>query len=92
MSVFFAEVFAKPYGGAWQVAETAEKALRGARSTACETAKTERGSYVLEFADDAEPTGASDLYGGWRAKACPIRVVSKNKIKASDGSLMGNGE
>jgi hypothetical protein len=88
MSVFYAEVSATPYGGGWAVRDTPEAALKAARSNAGNTARTERGSYVLEFPDNAEPTIISD-FGGWRANAHPIRVVSKHKVKASDAQLLG---
>jgi hypothetical protein len=93
MSEYYAEVFARPYGGAWAVRDTPEAALKAARSTACNTARTERGSYVLEFPDGADPRIATD-FGGWRANAHPLRVVSRNKIPArtTDNELLGRDQ
>ena len=91
--IYYAEVFARPYGGAWAVRDTPDKALKAARSTACNTARTERASYVLEFPDDADVTSANPLYGGWLVSngIPPTRVVSRNRLDASvtDNQLLG---
>lgn len=86
--IYFAEVFYS-YGGGWAVADEPRKALRDARRHVGATARTEHASYVLEFPDGANPHCASDLSGGWRADAFPIRVVERHKTTATDDQLLG---
>jgi hypothetical protein len=87
--IYYAECFAKPYGGGWAVAETPEEALKRARRNVGETARHERASYVLEFPDNANVSCGSELYGGYRANVHPLRIVSKHKITMDDNALLG---
>jgi hypothetical protein len=90
MPVYFAECFAKSYGGGWATADHPDDALRAARRHVAETARTERGSYVLEFPDGADPQGANEWSGGWRANVSPVRVVKRNKLgTTTDDQLLG---
>ena len=90
---YWAESFSSYLGGGWAIDTDATKALRRARAFICETAKSERGSYVIEFPDDAQLEPLSDLTGGWRSLngVLPLRVVKRNKIQASvsDNTIMG---
>ena len=88
--IYFAEVFASSYGGGYAIDTDPAVALRRARSYIAETSRSEKGSYVLEFEDDANLDLGDGLNGGWRASKSPVRVVRRNKLKNyTDDQLMG---